>query len=276
MSLFRGGRRRLVSLSVMLLALLPAFALAQPPAAPPWDLGDAPDNTNHFGTVYLAYPGTPGRFPTVFDPATGIPQGPLHQNPVPNGWLGAGISGERDADLMPDADGITNLNPGTATPNLDRFDDGVPPVNPNGINLPQCGTTQFRYIVTGAAAVPVPPARVNVWIDFNRDGDWADRFTCTTPSGVILGVREWVVQNQPVTIVPGSVVWATPVFPSFHIFLAPTRDSWMRISIAEINAPANPLTGIVDGTGPGPGYKYGETEDYFLRYSGTGTIFFPN
>ena len=50
---------------LMLLALLPAFALAQPPAAPPTELGDAPDSSNHFGTVYLAYPGTPGRFPTV-------------------------------------------------------------------------------------------------------------------------------------------------------------------------------------------------------------------
>jgi hypothetical protein len=277
MSLFRGERRRLVALALLLaLTLLaPVLASAQPPVAPPSDLGDAPDSTNHFGVVYLAYPGTPGRFPTVFDPATGIPQGPLHNNTFANGWLGAGISGERDADLMPDADGITNLDPGTATPNRDRFDDGVAPVNPGGINLPHCGTTAFRYIVTGAAAVPAPNAFVNVWIDFNRDGDWADRFTCTTPTGAILGVQEWAVRNQPVVIVPGSVVWGTPVFPSAHLFPVPTRDSWMRISIAEQMAPANPLTGIRDGSGLPNGYRLGETEDYYLRYTGTGTLFFP-
>jgi hypothetical protein len=259
-------RSLLVALSLMVLALLlPALALAQT-AAPPSDLGDAPDRTNHTGTVYPAYGVVAGRFPTVFDPATGAVQGPLHQNPVPNGWLGAGISGERDADLMPDADGFTNLIPATITSNQDKFDDGVPPPNGGIINLPQCARTQFRYIVTGAPVVPVPQARVNVWFDWNRDGDWEDIFTCTTPTGAVIVVPEWSVQNQPVNIVPGSVVWATPLFPSFH---AATSDLiWMRINIAEINAPLNPMTGRADGRGPANGYKYGETEDYLARFTG--------
>jgi hypothetical protein len=271
-----GRRSFLVVLALLLLALsIPALALAKPAsqsvAASPGELGDAPDRTNHFGVGMTAYPLVPANFPTVYDPALGAPQGPLHLNPVPNGWLGANLSREQDADLMPDADGITNIDPPTNTPNRDRFDDGVIPVNPNNIFLPQCANTQFRYIVTGAAAVPVPNARVNVWIDFNGDGDWADRFTCTA-GGVVIGVPEWAVRNQPVNIVPGSVVWATPVFPSFHP--AGHKDAWMRINIAEINAPANPITLIIDGTGPGPGYKYGETEDYLLRWVG-GSIYQP-
>jgi hypothetical protein len=271
MSLFYGGRRSMVVL-VFLLALtllIPTFVQASQPviAAPIGDLGDAPDSTNHFGVAMLAYPpATNGRYPTVFDPALGVPQGPLHQNVGSNGWLGQGISREQDADLLPDGDGITNLDPPTNTPNRDRFDDGVPPPNGGVINLPQCANTQFRYIVTGAGVVPAPNARVNVWFDWNRDGDWADRFSCTTPSGAVLAVYEWAVRNQAANIVPGSVVWATPLFPSFHP--AGHSDTWMRISIAEINAPIDPLISRADGRGPANGYTYGETEDYIARYSG--------
>ncbi len=270
MEFVRRYRRPLVAL-VPLLALallLPTFALANPSVAapPPYDLGDAPDNTNHFGTPYLAYAAVPGRYPTVFDPATGAVQGPRHSNLTANGWLGAGISGEQDADLMPDTDGFTNLDPGTVTPNRDKFDDGVPPPNAGIINLPQCANTQFRYIVTGAAVVPVPAARVNVWFDWNRDGDWEDIFTCVS-GGVAFSVPEWVVRNQPVNIVPGSVVWATPLFRSFHA--VPGDLIWMRITMAETTAPLNPLTGRADGRGPANGYKYGETEDYLARFTGT-------
>jgi hypothetical protein len=255
----------------MLIAMLvPALAQANPTVAapPPYDLGDAPDRSNHTGTLYPAYGALAGHFPTVFDPALGVPQGPRHLNLVRNSWLGAGFSGELDADLMPDADLITNLDPGTATPNLDRFDDGVVPVNPGGIKLPQCARTQFRYIVTGAAAVVMPNGFVNVWFDWNRDGDWEDRFTCTTSTGAVIVVPEWAVQNQPVTIVPGSVVWATPPFASLHA--ANIRDIWMRISVADAVAPAG-LGGVPDGSGPGVGYRYGETEDYIARPNSSGT-----
>lgn len=274
MRLFHGKPHRLVAIALLLALtlLVPALAAANPSiAAPTGDLGDAPDSTNHFGVAMLAYPpATVGRYPTVFDPALGVPQGPLHQNPAGNGWLGAGVSRETDADIGPDADGPTNLNPPANTPNLDRFDDGVPPPNGGAINLPQCARTQFRYIVTGAAVVAAPTNYVNVWFDWNRDGDWADVLTCMTPTGGIT-VPEWAVQNQPVNVVPGSVVWATPPFASFHP--AGHSDVWMRISIAENPVP---LTSALppDGRGPPNGYRYGETEDYIARFAG-GIIYKP-
>lgn len=267
-------RSRLLGMTLLLgVALVfPTFSRAASVASVvPGDLGDAPDSTNHFGVAMLAYAGVPARYPTVFDVATGAPEGPVHANPTLNGWLGAGVSSETDADVLPDADGLRNIDPPTNTSNQDRFDDGVLTTSPL-ITLPACGATQFRYVVTGAAAVLVPTNYVNVWIDYNRDGDWEDRFTCTDPSGAVLTVLEWSVRNQVVTVVPGSVVWSTPVFPAFHASASP--DHWMRINIAEQKAVNNPVTGLADGRGQPNTYRYGETEDYVLRYSG-GTSYKP-
>ena len=261
-----------ITLGLLLVALL-ASTLGRTNAAPPTsDLGDAPDRTNHFGALMTAFPGVPAFYPVVFDPALGAPQGPRFANPIRNGWLGQNFSGEQDADQLPDADAITNIGPPANAPNRDRFDDGVSPVNPNGLNLPQCGQTRFRYIVTGAAAVPVPNAFVNVWFDWNRDGDWADQTTCTTSTGAVVTVYEWAVQNQPVTITPGGALWWTPWFYSLHG--GNSRDTWMRITIAHTPAPPSPA-GLPDGRGPAGGYVYGETEDYFVVYSGEGTTFKP-
>jgi hypothetical protein len=269
------ARRWVVAALGLALAALLAPGLGGTRASPLGsDLGDAPDRTNHFGAGMTAFPGVPALYPVVYDGALGVPQGPLHTNPVPNGWLGQGISGEKDADLLPDADGITNIDPPTNTPNRDKFDDGVNPPNGGILKLPHCAQTKFAYIVTGAAGgVAVPNAYVNVWFDWNRDGDWADRIVCTNAAGATVVVPEWAVQNQPVTIVPGSTVWGTPAF--YSAFSGNYKDTWMRISIAEIKAPANPITALVDGSGPAPGYKYGETEDYFLLYTGDGVTFKP-
>ncbi|GAB4200947.1 MAG: hypothetical protein OHK0022_22530 [Roseiflexaceae bacterium] len=255
---------RRIALTALALAGWLALSSATVAAPPPYDLGDAPDRTNHFGANMTAYGGiVPARYPTVFDPATGAPPGPLHAN-INGFWLGAAVTGEQDADQLPDADGITNIEPIPDIKNRDRADDGVPPVSPT-ITLPQCGTTQFRYIVTGAAAPPVGSAYVNVWFDWNRDGDWEDIFTCTTASGGVLTVPEWAVRNQLVPVVAGSVVRATPVFPSLHN--GQYREVWMRINIAENTAPLNPATGRADGRGPGTPYRFGETEDYINLFS---------
>jgi hypothetical protein len=260
------ARRVVRLLAVLLLMVFPAFAAAQPaaddPPLPPAprDLGDAPDSTNHFGAAMAAYPGVPANFPTVFDPALGAPQGPAHFAPKADSWLGANVSAENDADLLPDADGVRNIIPPANDPNNDWFDDGVFPVNPNGLALPQCQLTNFNYIVTGAAGVNPHPARVNVWIDFNSDGDWADTLNCATPAGVV-NVPEWAVQNQVVMVNPGSQVFVTPQFRSFHPWgPAPT---WMRITLAGQPAPLSPA-GVADGRGPAGGYQIGETEDYYL------------
>src|SRR5262245_24413515 len=159
---FLSTRRMVYLLAVLSLMVFPAFAAARPatddPPLPPIprDLGDAPDSTNHFGVAMTAYPGVPANFPTVFDPATGLPQGPLHFAPKADTWLGANVSGENDADLLPDADGVRNIIPPANNPDNDWFDDGVFPVNPIGIKLPQCQQTNFNYIVTGAAGIMHP------------------------------------------------------------------------------------------------------------------------
>ncbi|HEU4322386.1 MAG TPA: GEVED domain-containing protein [Roseiflexaceae bacterium] len=250
-----------------------ALSTATVAAPPPYDLGDAPDSTNHFGAVMNAYgPGSPAaRYPTVFDPATGPVQGPLHAN-INGVWLGQLVTCEQEADLMPDCDGITNIDPPANANNRDKADDGVPPASPT-ITLPQCGQTQFRYIVTGAAAPPLTGARVNVWFDWNRDGDWEDTFTCTNSTGAVLTVPEWAVQNQGVPVVAGSVVRSTPIFNSGNF--GQYREVWMRISIADQPAPLNPGTGKADGRGPNTPYKYGETEDYFTVYVGPGANWKP-
>ncbi|MCX8103871.1 MAG: LamG domain-containing protein, partial [Candidatus Bipolaricaulota bacterium] len=109
------------------------------------DLGDAPDSTNHSGKAMDAYPTVPAKFPTVFDPATGLPQGPKHLQPKKLAWLGPDVSFENDADLLPDADGVTNIDPSANVADRDKFDDGVT----LPIGIPRvCGQTQFQYTVT--------------------------------------------------------------------------------------------------------------------------------
>jgi len=265
--------RRPLLLSLLLLALLTVLApLGLRPSAaasPTSDLGDAPDRTNHAGISMNAYPAVPALYPVVFDAALGTPQGPLHWNPIPNGWLGQKISGEKDADLLPDADGTTNIDPAAAVANRDAYDDGIPLASTT-LGLPQCAQTQFRYFVSGASAVSVPNAYVNVWFDWNRDGDWNDTLSCTTSSGAVVKVYEWAVQNQPVTIVPGTAVWSAPLFYSYHP--SGPKDLWVRISLSESKPPVL-TTGLADGRGPSNGYKYGETEDYLATYTGVGTTF---
>jgi hypothetical protein len=95
-----------------------------------FDLGDAPDSTNHAGALMRAYhfpPAPPimAHYPTVFDPATGLPSGPLHLNPRGDAWLGEWVTLEAEADLPPDEDGATNIDPSLDVPDLDIADDGL-------------------------------------------------------------------------------------------------------------------------------------------------------
>jgi hypothetical protein len=129
------------------------------------DLGDAPDSTNHYATSAMtAYPAVSANFPTVFDEATGVPVGPMHWFPKQDHWLGVDVSSEADADLLPDNDGLTNIDPTMDLANRDFYDDGL--LSP--ISLPNCQLTSIQYSVriVGAAT----SRYVNAWIDFNRDG----------------------------------------------------------------------------------------------------------
>ena len=220
------------------------------------DLGDAPASDNHHGAVMTAYPGVQANFPTVF----GAPvPGPLHwaSSALMFGlWdsqLGGLASAEGEADRWYDEDGFNNLQPLLDLADLDQPDDGL--VFPGPV-LP---CTPLPLTIHGVIPgfTPGPWNRfVNVWIDGNADGDWADVHTCVMPNDA----PEWALQNvlAPGPF-PGAFVLAMPVM----VYQQTAGDPfWIRVSIAEQLAPLDPLTGRADGRGPVLGYAVGETEDY--------------
>jgi hypothetical protein len=239
------------------------FHIVGTAADPLFDLGDAPDSTNHSDLTMMTYPtpfgpGVPAHFPTVYDPATGLPEGPLHLNPLGDAWLGPWVSPEFDADLLPDGDGPLNIDPPPGLDDQDGFDDGL--LSP--FVLPHCVPTWFTYTVTITPGAPSIDRYANVWFDWNRDGDWDDQLDCNQPGDA----PEWAVQNDvlPAGLPPGTYVLATPSFlPHNRAWDVPI---WMRISIAEQPAPL-PDDGSqwAIGNGPAGGYEYGETEDYYVQ-----------
>jgi hypothetical protein len=200
-------------------------------------------------------PGTQANYPTVFDPATGAPPGPRHMMPRADIWLGRWVTWEYDADLLPDEDPSTNISPTIDIPNRDAADDGL--LHP--LLLTDCVTTYISYTISITPGAPTLRHFVNVWFDWNRDGDWADILEC--PDGTT--APEWAVRNQSLPAMPpGTYVFVTPAFVPYN----PNPDDplWMRISVAEGRAPLVPNANVADGRGPDKGYKYGETEDYYL------------
>jgi uncharacterized repeat protein (TIGR01451 family) len=230
----------------------------QLPSEPTADLGDAPDSTNHAGATMTTYtPPVTAKFPTVFDSMTGLPQGPKHLQPKGLAWLGSDVSFENEADQGPDQDPTNNLDFSVTppVPDKDLKDDGV--VLPIAIPF-VCGQTQVKYTVTSTQAAKL---YVNIWIDFNRDGDWNDPIQkCPLGPAVTGSFTEWAVQNELITVPVGSSGFTTPVFGAAN----PTKGSemWMRITLTD--QPIAPANGA-DASGPASGYKYGETEDYLLR-----------
>ncbi|MBN1845644.1 MAG: hypothetical protein JW810_08180 [Sedimentisphaerales bacterium] len=231
------------------------------------ELGDAPDSTNSHGVPMTAYP-TPGpmavaaRYPTVYQIGS-PPHGPIHFQPRALAHLGRRVSLENEADIGPDEDGVNNIDPPADQPNRDRYDDGI-------LNLPlvmpHCRQNQFEYVVNApAAATPAVDLFVNVWCDWNRNGDWDDILRC--PSGLI--ADEWAVQDQLLpagSLSPGLNVITTPPFTSWHpASRGRSKPMWLRITLSEKPWPfagaVTPNSGL-GGAGPPEGYDYGETEDY--------------
>ena len=238
----------------------------------PYDLGDAPDSSNHAGAAMLAYPAVPARYPTVFDPATGLPQGPSHARPKPF-HLGQRVSLEVEADQGLDQDPSNNIVPAANTPNRDRFDDGA---NPSVWPLAACQTAvvPVRVFVSPAAAAwfaaQGTPAYVNIWVDGNRDGDWEDGTTC--PSGA--AALEHLTIDHPVNVAAlgaGLHTINVPTGPAPWPANLANQPAWVRVTLSEAKS-VKPLTfgGIAygDGRGPAQGFRTGETEDYVLRRDG--------
>jgi hypothetical protein len=225
------------------------------------DLGDAPDSSNNFGDQMTAYPTqgmlqvlVPAHYPTVYNDGSGTgPYGPVHLNDQMVAYLGSKITREIEADTGPDEDGVNNITPPSDTPDRDKGDDGV--VFP--INMPDCRYTTFDYIVN--VIDPSADLYVNVWLDWNRDGDWDDTIDCSRGP-----VPEWAVQNQFLTkLSAGLNQITTPGFLSWHP-VGGREDIWMRITLSGQPYRGGSNPGLKGNAGSGPQAKYaiGETEDY--------------
>jgi hypothetical protein len=232
---------------------------------PQHDLGDAPDSSNHTGLPMTAYPrggpaGVLANYPTVFTPISSPPCGPIHMQPKAIAYLGPSVSLEWEADQLVDDDMINNLLPLSDQPDLDRWDDGVT----LPLTLPHCAPTTLQYQITLNTSTNVP-FFVNIWFDWNRDGDWNDNINC--PNGQV--ASEWAVQNQPINLLlpgpfPAVFTNTTPSFIAWHPPGA-KQPIWMRVTFSEQTWPPPGGTIPVGGEGPVSGYSFGETEDYYLE-----------
>lgn len=231
-----------------------------------FDLGDAPDSDGVRSRRMTAYSNGPtgvvdAHFPTLFSDADGRPIGPLHLNPLLVAHLGESVSLEVAADEGPDQDGENNIEPATDQADQDGDDDGV--IFP--IAMPDCGWASLDYVIN--VIDPNQDLWVNVWMDFNRDGDWDDD-TSTDPE---MGdgqryVTEWAVQNQLLFGLPAGLNRVSaPAFMAWHPEKGP-EAIWMRITLSEIPYRGGDNPGVTGnaGSGPAEGYAIGETEDYFF------------
>ena len=220
------------------------------------DLGDAPDSSNHPVAGMTAYPGpVAARYPTVFDPATGAPPGPRHARPKADAWLGKEVSGERDADLLPDEDGPANLDPVADVANRDLKDDGL-------LKLPQKVHCQLTTMDVQVTIVGGARERyLNAWIDWNRNGAWRDIFQCPSTGGVPAINTDWVVQNHIIGLGNGVHTITVPAFLAVDLPNTPD-DHWLRLTLSEAPVPIDTSISLADGRGPPNGFRFGETEDY--------------
>jgi len=228
------------------------------------DLGDAPDSTNNFGTQMSAYPSTHtglpysimAHFPTVYNDGSGTgPYGPVHINNTMVAYLGKTITRETEADTGPDEDTYNNLklNAGISS-NRDNGDDAIK----LPLSLPNCCWTTIEYEVT--VVDPSVDIWVNMWFDWNRDGDWDDVVNC--PEGP---APEWAVKNQFLFNLPvGLNKITSPAILPWH----PDNvdDIWIRITLSEQPWKTGSDPGVAGNAGSGPKNKYqiGETEDYYF------------
>ena len=247
---------------------VPVEILHPSPDLPHSDLGDAPASDNSSGAGMTTYGGAvTANFPTVFGAV--IP-GPLHAQPKIDAWLGIDVTSELDADLFPDMDGLTNIDPPANLADQDLADDGV---RLKTIKLPRCQKTRFQYDLSVVGGTTT--RYLNVWFDFNHDGDWNDTLKCKPAGGgPVLSVPEWAVTNSMLSLGNGYYPGLyTPYFISYRGSTLPQilKSRWMRITVSDQPGPA-----AGDGSGPAGGYKYGETEDYLLRFHGKPIILNPH
>ena len=206
----------------LLLGAAAALAAAPVPAGAA-DFGDAPDGTPG---AYLSAAAVVAKFPSRA--ASG---GPRHVATTLH--LGPRATSEPDARL-PDRD----------------TDDGV------GVErLQACGASRINVLVDARrlpAAQRGGTAILNVWADWNKDGDWGDG-GCGD---------EWAVPNQPIALAdlgPDGVGF----FPITLTGGSQVDEFAMRVTLTLNEESAQPT-----GRGGAQPYANGETEDYLVVRKG--------
>lgn len=245
-----------------LAGLTPIASLTVPWVVVASDYGDAPDSLywGHVGNPeMLAYtnPDVPGNFPTSFYAGKPGPQGPKHQfvNPL---YLGNGFSLERWADRGP----RRNIDPVTLAADLDLNDDGI---DPNNLTLQHCtpATIPFRFTISQDAVDRLGQedknVYLNIWLDGNRDGDWADTLDCDG-----IEAREHIVIDQMLAPPTGGVYNLIAATGNLPIPQNQCQEMWLRVSLSDEPSVKLPGQSYGDGRGPDTGFRLGETEDYLV------------
>ncbi len=225
--------------------------------------GDAPSSYNHTSapmTTTTFITGTQASFPVVWDwDGTMDPAPPsygfCHYSSLVPSFLGITVTHELDADLLvlPDDDGVTNIDPSSNTPDRDGADDGVsfPSV------LPHCGTATVNVVGENNHWTNL---YLNAWADWNRDGDWDDTSLCDC------GISEWIIQSYAV----GDGAFDEDIdISSCHPVPDPTEPLWVRVTLSEVPLSGEPWS---YGGQPYPAsneptgcFWLGETEDYYVE-----------
>jgi len=222
--------------------------------------GDAPSSYNHSPISMTTHiTGTVASFPVVWDwDGTMDPAPPsygfCHWSSLDPSFLGITVTHELDADVPPDDDGVTNIDPDSDTPDQDGADDGVtfPSI------LPHCGTATVNVVGQNNLGLDL---YLNAWADWNRDGDWDDTSVCEC------GISEWVIQETEVSPGdPGDFDLDIEI-ASCHPVPDPTEPLWVRVTLSERESLSE--APWIYGAQPDPAsvacFWEGETEDYLVE-----------
>ena len=137
-----------------------------------------------------------------------------------------------------------DFEPNANVPDLDLLDEGLITNTITAGNPAQTVTFEVSDLIP-----PSTDLRINILIDLNRDGDWAD-------------AGEHVVVNQQITTTPATaeqVVVSNP-FSTVGAIPGPT---WLRITLTRHDILNPPWNGTMADAGLGwDVFEYGETEDW--------------
>jgi plastocyanin len=143
------------------------------------------------------------------------------------------------------------------------------------LNHCQPGTAEVRVFISPAAVAYFQqqgsPAYLNVWLDGNRDGDWADGVNCGGGADGGIPAVEHILIDQPIDVVALGVGIHNLNFATGRVpFPANLADqpTWLRFTLSEqVSNKTLNVGGINygDGRGYAAPFHTGETEDYLRR-----------